>query len=129
MSIYSTILSLDGDHTPECTVYRSTIPGILDFVPGAECSCGRPNRPYAYRGSHRYPDTAERAGGFDVASISSWSVPGHSDDMDGPPAPWLRLAAAESPYSGGSVVMLSRAQVAELHDVLSEWLTDTEGTS
>ena len=140
MSIYSTILSLDGhDHEAGCTAYLERA-GVFERT-GHPCDCrGRFQRPIVYQGFHILPSMDDLRDGFlDLASIPGFiEREGRDDGPDDEDDCWpfLRVAiGAESgrlsPLSDGATlhgttfVLLDRALVSQMYDVLGDWLERT----
>jgi len=91
------------------------------------CTCGTPDAPLVYQGSHVMPsEDDERGGHLDIALI-----PGHvrmyrdnpdtdsAGEDDLPPEPYLRFGVNES------VVILTRRNVEQIHATLTWWLEAT----
>ncbi|MGC4151514.1 MAG: hypothetical protein QM628_00350 [Propionicimonas sp.] len=95
-------------------------------------------RSYADGWSNHYPDgTAERPASVDLASIPSWCVPGHSDELTDDYGRWLRLGidsplavtywrktedGQPQPDPHWVAVVMDAEAVRALRDQLTEWL-------
>lgn len=141
MSIYATCVHFGSDdHDSDCAVWipipRDSPPGVWhmsavdgrkwrrDLSRGCTCRCG----PVYYRGSHVLPaEDDPREGAFGICEIPGFigqdpDDPAYDDDR---PHPWLRLWSHGTEHDPG-VALLDRAQVAEVHEFLGDWLTRTE---
>jgi hypothetical protein len=127
MSIYASLPAPSDDaHEPMCARWEIRGPG--HYALGKRwCNCGQPDAPLVYKGSHILPaDTDPRGGGVDVAMIPGhvryWrDHPDAIEEPGGPPEPYLRLGV------NGETVVLTRRNVAQLYDTLTEWLEETAG--
>lgn len=137
MSVYATCIHFGADdHDNGCAVWipipSDSPPGVWHMSMGdgrkfrkdlsqrCTCQCG----PVYYRGSHVLPTGDDpREGAFGICEI-----PGYIGDPEAdcdPPHPWLRFWSAGSEHDPG-IALLDRAQVAEIHDYLGEWLARTQ---
>lgn len=137
MSIYGTILHLDGDdHDVEhCDAYYEASDGCWEHT-GRACTCDAWKRqPIVYEGSHILPaDNDRRGGGMEIASIPDHITRDGRDDVpEGVLKDWLRLGIWSrdsteqyqgKPYQtgGDATVILTRLLVEELHAALGAWL-------
>lgn len=129
MSIYSSIPGLDDEHQEGCGVWVQQRPGIriLTRDTSRACTCGRPDAPYRYHGSHILPSEGDpRGGSVGLALIPSHITRDGRDDQpaDGTPWPWLRVSVDVRALDPAAV--LNRAQVQYLRDQLTNWLDSTE---
>jgi hypothetical protein len=124
VSVWGTIWDADGDdHTDGCRIWVPVGEGgrTMGRGKGRACSCGQPNAPIAYRGSHILPSETDRRQG----SVSLALVPGHitRDGRDDGPDdengvwPWLRLSV------GQEDAVLDEQLARGMHEALGEWLT------
>jgi hypothetical protein len=127
MSIYVTTVAIaDDDHAAHCAQWE-LIAGFnatyhLDDTRACTCQPG----PLAYQGSHILPaDTDPRGGHFDLGAIPGFITrdgrPPLSDLEDWPYHPWLRVSVNQE------TVVLTRAQVEQVHTELGRWLNHTGG--
>jgi len=138
VSIYSTAINFDAtEHEVECARWvevdrDDAKPQMIAAgrkyrrAPEQDCTCGA--GPIIYTGSHVLPSDEDPRGG----SFSACYIPGFIDrsdrpalgEDDFPPHPWLRVwvDGGESDDYQGSVALLDRKQVAELHTFLGKWL-------
>ena len=129
MSIY---VSLEAPsefaHDLDCTVWEHFGAGsraltLLGRSP-RPCSCTQAMVPLVYAGSHVLPSDADPRGGYvDLSSIPAHirregREPPANDDQ---PYPYLRVGVNEAK------VILTRDQVALVHETLAAWLRDTQG--
>lgn len=119
MSIFSSLgAPNDDEHEDNCTIWTKN-DGIWDIEEGAVCSCGRPDAPIVYQGSHILPSQDdERGGHVDIALIPSHITRDGRDDRPEDEAPWpfLRMGV------NSETVILTRRNVLEIVESLTYWL-------
>ena len=106
MSIYASTLIYDHEYTGE---------------PGSS--------PLAYRGSHLWPDAADRGGNFGLAEIPGYVTRGGRvlDDSGHRVWPWLRVSLiGVADDENRDSVLLDADQVRQLRDMLTDWLDRVE---
>lgn len=122
MSIFASMAAPDHDeHEDNCQGWEKK-DGLWEFV--GPCSCGQPDAPLVYQGSHVLPtDDDERGGYVDLALIPSHITRDGRDDRpeDGAPWPWLRFGVNHE------TVILTRRNVEQIHKTLGWWLSEVEG--
>ena len=122
MSIWSTIFALDGDdHADGCAVIVPLSPGVTTLDRTRPCTCGQPDAPIRYQGSHVLPAEQDPRGGtVDLAAIPPWITHDARDDApdDGQPWPWLRLSVWQED------AVLDEQQASRLRAALTEWLNN-----
>lgn len=128
MSIFGTTLALGDEHDEHCAKW---VPepemgdGFWCLAPDRECTCGQPDRPWVYLGSHVLPGPdAPRGGSLDLAMIpdhvSRPGIPAGLHDH-------LRLTVTEDartphPQTGEATILIDRAQATAVRDDLTRWL-------
>lgn len=120
MSIYATWLCFaDDEHHESCAVWDEVSPGVY-AMGNDECSCGQPDAPLTYQGSHVLPSDDDPRGG----SLLVCAIPDHISHDDRPDVPegtlkdWLRVSL----YAYNDAVVLTRPQVERLRNTLTAWL-------
>lgn len=119
MSIWTTLLDLDDDHTDDCNVVVHHGSSVIQVDRTRSCTCGQPDTPYLYQQSHILPTPEDPKGGMvSVAEIPPWITRDGRDDApeDGRPWPWLRLSV------GQDDAVIGEQQALQLRDALTGWL-------
>jgi hypothetical protein len=114
----------DDLHEDGCAIYRENPPGSNCFeFSGNPCSCGQPDAPILYQGSHVLPSPSDKRGGYvDIAAIPAhvryWREhpDGRDEPTDGPPDPYLRFGV------NGETVILDVRNARTVYESLREWL-------
>lgn len=123
MSIYGTLLSFDDEHPDECGIWVEATDG--SYNDAGTCTCGRPDSPLIYQGSHVLPsDTDPRGGNLEFAEIGGWITRDARDNGPNEDKPWpyLRFSAGPAPDS----IVLTRDQVVQVYEGLGYWLERTK---
>jgi hypothetical protein len=116
----------DFDHEDDCAYYTHR-DGTLT-PSGRKCTCGQPNAPLKYHGSHVFPQThGDHGGDVGVAYIPA-HVRYYRENPDGdrkkepnhPVEPYLRLNVNQE------VVVLTREQTKLLFDSLIWFLNNSQ---
>lgn len=145
MSIYGSLAAPDDDHLEECAKWVRQVDGepsievpegeishgmitgsgTYGFDYSKECTCGRPDTPLKYQGSHVLPsDEDERGGWVDIACILG-HVRYYRDNPNAPVneepewpnvEPFLRFGVNDEK------VVLTERNVQMVYDSLGEWL-------
>lgn len=131
MSVWGTIWAADGDdHANDCGRWKplgKTAPHNWSFEldETRPCTCGQPDSPIVYRGSHILPSAEDpRGGSVQLAAIPPHiSRDGRDDGPDDGVTPWpfLRLSV------GQEDAVLDEAQARQLRDALDGWLRQCGG--
>ena len=128
MSIFASMAApADDEHEDDCAHWDKTDPESWE-ISGKPCSCGEPNAPLVYRGSHVLPSSSdERGGHVDLALIPAhvryWRENPNAPietEPDFPPEPYLRFGVNEG------TVILERHHVEQIVSELSWWLNATK---
>lgn len=119
MSIYGSLPAPnDDDHLDDC--------GLWDKHDGCwqrsdrPCTCGQPDAPLVYQGSHVLPSETDKRGGYvDIASIAGFITRDGRDESDlDYDTPWSYLRFGVN----GETVILTERNVRQVADTLNEWL-------
>lgn len=120
MSIFVSLPAPDDEHSEDCGIWTEHA-----------CTCGQPDAPLVYQGSHILPSDSDRRGGYvDIALIPAhvryWRE--HPDapvatEPEEPPEPFLRLGV------NNETVILTRRNVKQVADTLNGWLRRTEAAA
>lgn len=129
MSIYGSLPAPNDDHEEGCAKWVKdhkafegliTEHGSYGFDDTKRCTCGRPDAPLVYQGSHVLPsETDQRGGHLDIASIPGFISRDRAEERDGDydsPWPYLRFGVNEQ------TVVLTERSVRLVADTLNEWL-------
>jgi hypothetical protein len=130
MSIYGSLPAPDNEHLEGCAKWvrdlkeafegMITERGTYGLDDSQPCTCGRPDTPLVYKGSHVLPSaTDERGGWVDIACIAGFITRDGRDESAGDydsPWPYLRFGVNEQ------TVVLTERNVRQIADTLNEWL-------
>lgn len=126
MSIFRSLAAPGDEHEDDCGIWVKN-GGVWSMRSAGFCSCGQPDAPLVYRGSHVLPNPTDRRGGWvDMASIPGF-IRVYRDDPDAdpkgednmPPEPFLRFGV------NGETVILTRRNVEQIQATLTDWLGRT----
>jgi len=119
VSIYGSLPApCDDEHEDDCGKWDKRYWQLSK----RDCTCGQPNAPMVYMGSHVLPSPSDTRGGWvDIASIAGFIT---RDGRDGggehldydTPWPYLRFGVNEA------TVVLTEENVRQIADTLNEWL-------
>jgi hypothetical protein len=136
MSIYGSCIVLDCRHEDGCGKWVRDDDGELwDIDDTRPCTCGLPDAPFVYQGSHRLPAETDPKGGYlDLAVIPDHITrDGHPEGQEGQRKSFVRLSVMNPPSDeiyrgrpyiegGHSVIVLHRRHIKRLHEFLGDWL-------
>lgn len=123
MSIYCSIFGIGEEHSPRCKRIVKVRGKRLRIDTSQPCNCRA--YPIKYDHSGVLPSAKDKRDGC----LGLGAIPGHiqrngkslSDDFH-PWYPWLRVSLQEHEYGHMETVVLTRKQVTELRDALTQWL-------
>lgn len=119
MSIYGSMAApSDDEHLDVCGIWIKD-GNVWEMRDKSACTCGQPDTPLVYQGSHVLPsEDDERGGWIDIALIPSHITRDGRDDRPEDEAPWpfLRFGVNEE------TVVLTRRNVLEVNATLMRWL-------
>lgn len=124
MSIFGSLAApSDDEHEDDCGIWKKS-DDLWEMRARKHCTCGQPDAPLVYQGSHVLPSEGDERGGWiDIASI-----PGHvrfyrdnpaaadAPEDSLPPEPFLRFGV------NGETVILTRRNVERIAETLHGWL-------
>ena len=130
MSIYGSLPAPSDDHLEGCAKWVPNLHGVIEgmitergsygFDDSQPCTCGRPDTPLVYQGSHVLPsEDDERGGWVDIACIAGFITRDGNDDSDldyDTPWPYLRFGV------NGETVVLTERNVEQIAETLNGWL-------
>lgn len=126
MSIYA-LDALDDDHPEGCGIWVKQRPRAYVRDTSRPCTCGLPDAPYRYLGSHILPSEDDpRGGSIGLALIPSHITRDSRDDQPegGAPWPWLRVHIDTD--TDDPCVIITPAQARRLAQQLNDWAHSTE---
>lgn len=127
MSVFASLAApCEDEHEDDCGIWKKK-DDVWEMRAAKHCTCGQPDAPLVYQGSHVLPSGDDERGGWvDLALI-----PGHvrfyrdhpeADDAPEdqlPPEPFLRFGVNDAR------VILTRRNVEQIAETLSAWLART----
>lgn len=140
MSIYGTVVSLDLSHADSCNMWVEDGDSLAYSLDESRpCTCGLPDAPLVYQGSHVLPGPDDRKGGWlDLAVIPDHITrDNHPEGREGQRKSYLRLLIGSpdsdtlyegKPYipGGDAALILHRRHVERLRDAMTNWLEAEE---
>ena len=127
MSIYASWRGIDGDTCADPDRLHPDHPDV-QYARGPENPCPgcdecRTGAPWVYQGSHVLPEPGHpRGGSLGLALIAGFiGNPDLEAEGETVAHPWIRLTIVQADDTVADLV-LSEAQVADLHTQLGEWL-------